>query len=120
MNFNTTQRLEMLETNHEDLSVNRQCNILSISRSRVYYKPVERSGELEDTLMKANDKEHLKCPFYSFRRMTVHLQSLGYAINRKRVRRLMKLISRLFILIQTLPSLIQTIKSTHTCSEMLS
>ena len=90
MNFNTTQRLEMIEENQEDLSINRQCKILSISRSRVYYKPVERSNDLEDALMKAIDKEQLKCPFYGFRRMTVHLQSLGYAINRKRIRRLMK------------------------------
>ena len=93
MNFNTTQRLEMIEESHEDLSINRQCEILSISRSRVYYKPVERNDVLEDALMKAIDKEHLKCPFYGFRRMTVHLQSLGYAINRKRIRRLMKLMN---------------------------
>lgn len=93
MNFNTTQRLEMIEENHEDLSINRQCEILSISRSRVYYKPVVRNDDLEDALMKAIDKEHLKCPFYGFRRMTVHLQLLGYNINRKRIRRLMKLMN---------------------------
>lgn len=48
MNFNTTQRLEMIEEKHEGLSINRQCEILSSNRSRVYYKPVERKDDLED------------------------------------------------------------------------
>ena len=48
MNFNTTQRLEMIEEKHEELSLNRQCEILSSNRSRVYYKPVERKDDLED------------------------------------------------------------------------
>ena len=61
MNFNTTQRLEMIEETNEDLSSNRQCNTLSINRSRVYYKPIERNDELKETLIKAIDKEHLKC-----------------------------------------------------------
>ena len=73
MNFNTTQRLAMIEGNHDALSINRQCGLLSISRSRVYYKPVERNNDLDDALMKAIDKEHLRCPFYGFRRMTIHL-----------------------------------------------
>lgn len=67
----------------------RQCELLSVSRSSLYYQPVYPSDE-ELTLLRLLDEQYLKTPFYGSRRMTVHLQQHGYSVNRKRVQRLMR------------------------------
>jgi len=68
----------------------RQCELLSISRSSLYYQSVTPNTEEESTLLRLLDEQYLKTPFYGSRRMTVHLQQLGYTVNRKRVQRLMR------------------------------
>lgn len=67
----------------------RQCELLGLARSSYYYTPV---GESEENLayMRLIDEQYLSTPFYGSRRMTVWLQRQGYAINRKRVQRLMR------------------------------
>ncbi len=73
-----------------DLSVRRQCELLGLSRSTLYYEAgVETAANL--SLMKLIDKQYLATPFYGSRRMTVCLSHLGHAVNRKRVQRLMRL-----------------------------
>jgi putative transposase len=73
------------------LSLTRQCQLLGLSRTALYYRPVEVSGyELE--LMALIDRQYLRTPFYGSRRMTAWLQTQGQMVNRKRVRRLMRLI----------------------------
>lgn len=67
----------------------RQCELLGISRSGLYYQPVRPSDE-ELAILRLLDEQYLKTPFYGSRRMSVHLQQLGYAVNRKRVQRLMR------------------------------
>ncbi len=67
----------------------RQCELLGISRSSLYYQPVGASEE-ELTLLRLIDEQYLKTPFYGSRRMAVHLAEQGYPVNRKRVRRLMR------------------------------
>lgn len=67
----------------------RQCELLGISRSSLYYQPVRPSDE-ELALLRLLDEQYLKTPFYGSRRMTIHLQQLGYSVNRKRVQRLMR------------------------------
>src|SRR5207237_3558921 len=42
-------------------------------------------------LMRMIDEQYIKTPFYGYRRMTEHLRRRGLAVNRKRVRRLMRL-----------------------------
>ena len=66
----------------------RQCQLLGLSRSSLYYQPVPPSEE-ELTLLKSLDQQYLKTPFYGSRRMTAHLRQQGYRVNRKRVQRLM-------------------------------
>jgi putative transposase len=63
--------------------------LLGISRASLYYEPVEESQE-NLGLMKLIDQQYTRAPFYGSRRMTAWLQSLGYAVNRKRVARLMR------------------------------
>jgi putative transposase len=70
------------------ISVKRQCELLSIHRSGLYYKPVSESEENLE-VMRLMDEQYLKTPFYGIRRMCKWLQNLGFHICRKRVKRLM-------------------------------
>ena len=79
----------MIERQHPDISIVRQCELLGLCRSAAYYKP--RPVNEEDLqLMRLMDEQYLKTPFFGSRRMTVWLQNLGYSVNRKRVQRLMR------------------------------
>ncbi len=70
-------------------SIARQCVLLGLSRPGIYRKP--RGVPADDvTLMRLVDEQYLKTPFYGSRRMAEHLRRLGHAVNRKRVRRLMR------------------------------
>jgi putative transposase len=78
----------MVVPNHPKLCIQRQCELLGINRSSYYYEPKEVSTE-EFTLLRRLDEQYIKTPFYGSRKMTEHLKSLGYEVNRKRVIRLM-------------------------------
>ncbi len=80
----------MIRKDRPHLSLSRQCRLLGISRSGLYYKTRETTAENLD-LMRLMDEQYLRTPFYGSRRMTVHLQRLGHCVNRKRVRRLMRI-----------------------------
>ena len=71
------------------LPVTRQCELLSLNRSTVYYRPKGMSGD-DLKLMRRIDEMHLKRPFYGSRRIRDWLWEEGYDINRKRVQRLMR------------------------------
>jgi putative transposase len=77
-----------VDCQHPSLSVVRQCALLGISRSSVYYQPVRASQE-NLVLMKLIHQQYLERPFYGSRRMAAWLRNQGYSVNRKRVRRLM-------------------------------
>jgi putative transposase len=77
-----------VDRQHPSLSVVRQCALLGISRSSVYYQPVRASQE-NLVLMKLIHQQYLERPFYGSRRMAAWLRNQGYGVNRKRVRRLM-------------------------------
>jgi putative transposase len=71
------------------LPVTRQCKILELSRSGIYYNPASISaGDME--LMRQIDEIHLMYPFYGSRKIRNELWSKGYQIGRDRVRRLMR------------------------------
>lgn len=82
----------MIESNSSDLSVSVQCDLLSLSRSSFYYTPV---GETEENLaiMRVLDEQYLKTPFYGALRLTALFSGMGYQINVKRIRRLMKVVN---------------------------
>jgi putative transposase len=77
-----------VDRQHPSLLVLRQCSLLSISRSSVYYQPIPASQE-NLALLRLIDQQYLDRPFYGSRRMTAWLRNQGYRVNRKRVRRLM-------------------------------
>jgi putative transposase len=73
---------------HCRISVRRQCELLGLSRSTLYFKPGQES-EINLHLMRLIDEQYLQTPFYGWPRMTAHLRRQGYWVNHKRVRRLM-------------------------------
>ncbi len=80
----------MVDRWHPSLSIVRQCRLLDISRSGLYYQPVGISEE-DLTLMKLIDRQYLATPFYGARKIAAWLKSKSHRVNRKRVRRLMQL-----------------------------
>ena len=76
------RRREMVDRRHPVLSTVRQCALLSISRSSVYYRPRGHSQK-DLAVMKLIDQQYLAAPFYGSRRMKVWLSRQGYSANRK-------------------------------------
>ena len=83
------RRREMVDREHPALPMGRQCALLGISRSSMYYRPRGTSPE-DLAVMKAIDHQYLVTPFYGSRRMTVWLSRQGYSPSWKRVERLMR------------------------------
>ena len=64
------QRQAMIDRDHDQLSLVRQCALLDVSRASVYYRPAPpRAEDLE--LMALMDRQYLKTPFYGSRRIRV-------------------------------------------------
>jgi putative transposase len=72
------------------VSIRRQCELLRLSRSGLYYEPAPDSEE-DLALMRRLDELHMKWPFYGSRKLRLELQAEGHEVNRKRVQRLMRL-----------------------------
>ena len=82
-------RRSLVEPDHPELSIRRQCELLDLNRASYYYEPATEST-LNLTLMRLMDEQYMRTPFYGWPRMTVYLQGQGHAINHKRVQRLMQ------------------------------
>ena len=83
------QRRNAIEPAHKKIPVYRQCELLGLSRSSLYYKPRGRT-EYNEMLMKLIDKQYVETPFYGIDKMTEFLCCQGNHVNHKRVRRLMR------------------------------
>lgn len=66
------RRRALIEPGHERLSVVRQCELVSISRSSFYYEPVEETAE-NLALMRLIDAQFLETPWYGSRQMARRL-----------------------------------------------
>ena len=88
-----------IERNHLKISVRRQCQMLSLARSNLYYAPKGESAE-NLRFMELIDKQFLETPWYGSRQMARHMQRHGHKCGRHRVRRLMRLM-RLVLIYQT-------------------
>ncbi len=80
----------MVDRQHLLLSLVRQCTLLDISRSGLYYQPKGISEE-DLTIMKLIDRQYLTTPFYGSRKIAAWLKSQNYSVNRKRARRFMQI-----------------------------
>ena len=81
--------MRWIDRAHPRLSVRRQCVLLGIPRSQLYYEPVpEKPENLE--LMRRIDEQYLKTPFWGSRNIGAFLRKRGERVNRKRIQRLMR------------------------------
>lgn len=80
----------MIVPGHPHLSIERQCELLGLTRSSYYYVAQgENPYNLE--LMRLIDEQYTRRPFFGVRRMTDHLHRQGHLVNHKRIERLMRL-----------------------------
>jgi len=80
-----------VELDHAEISVRRQCELLGVNRSGLYYQPLSESVENLE-LMRLIDQEYTRRPFYGSRKMLRWLHEQGHEVGRHRVRRLMGLL----------------------------
>jgi putative transposase len=76
------RRKKMIDSGHPRLSIVRQCELASISRSSYYREPTVENGETLRLM-------RLETPWYGSRQMARHLRRNGWYVGRHRVRRLM-------------------------------
>lgn len=81
--------MKWIDWEHESLSIRRQCELLGIHRSQLYYEPVPETEENLE-LMRLIDGQYLRTPFWGSRNMTDFLRKQGHRVNRKRTQRLMR------------------------------
>lgn len=86
----SAERRSLVELSHPSLSVSRQCALLEVPRSSVYYTPNTSEPEANLALMKLIDVCYTKHPYYGVPRITDWLKERGHPANHKRVARLMK------------------------------
>lgn len=79
----------MIDRHHPRLSISRQCQLVSVSRSSFYYEPQPERPENLD-LMRWIDEQFLKTPYYGSRQMVRLMRRQGMRVGRHRVRRLMR------------------------------
>jgi len=78
----------MVDTQRKGLSIRKQCSLLSVNRSNVYYKTILPRNDTE--LANEIHELWLEMPYYGYRRITAELQRRGYQVNHKRILRLMR------------------------------
>jgi len=89
--LNTEQKKALIEPGPPELSIRKQCDLLGLNRSSLYYQPVGVDGYTL-LLMRLIDEQYTRTPFYGVPKMTAWLRRQGHLVNRKRVRRLMRLL----------------------------
>ena len=88
--MNRPERLALVDHADPVVSVVTQCRLLKVARSTLYYQPVPVSVD-DLAVIRRMDELYLAHPFYGSRRMAAVLRREGWSVNRKRVRRLMRL-----------------------------
>ena len=78
------ERRELVDRQPRSLSIARQCQLMGVSRSSLYYRPKETSRQ-DLSLMREMDRQYLETPFYDSRRMKASLDRQGMPVSRKRV-----------------------------------
>jgi putative transposase len=79
----------LIDHSHPRLSVLRQCDLIGLPRSSLYYR-AQGEDAWNQQLMRLIDRQYTATPFFGVRRMTAMLNRSGHAVNEKRVRRLMR------------------------------
>jgi putative transposase len=86
------ERLALVDHDDQVVPVVAQCRLLKVARSSLYYRPAPVSAD-DLAVMRRMDELHLAWPFYGSRRMTAVLRREGLPVNRKRIKRLMRVMA---------------------------
>jgi putative transposase len=90
--MNRPERLALVDHDDPDVPVVAQCRLLKVARATLYYRPVPVSAD-DLAVMRRMDELHLAWPFYGSRRMAAVLRREGREVNRKRAKRLMRVMA---------------------------
>jgi putative transposase len=90
LDISVDEKRALVDEQHEQISLSRQCELLELSRASLYYSPRSISS-VNLLLMRLLDEQYTRCPFYGVERMTAWLRAAGYEVNQKRVRRLLRI-----------------------------
>jgi putative transposase len=105
--------MQTLRHQHPELSVRKLCSLLGINRSWLYARPTQPTQQERDCALRdAIECIILEFPGYGYRRVTKALQRAGWAINHKRVLRVMRQES---LLCQLKRAFVVTTNSDHVC-----
>lgn len=85
----TVKQIKQYISNDNDISIRRQCELLDVSRSNLYYEPIGES-ELNLKIMRLMDEEFLYHPTHGVLQMQDFVVSSGFMVNQKRIRRLLR------------------------------
>jgi len=86
-------RSHMVKLNVPSLSVRKQCDLLTVNRSKLYYTPVAEKPE-NIKMMRIMDEHLINHPTEGVLSMVYMLRDIGYPVGPKRVRRMFKLMGR--------------------------
>lgn len=81
---------DLVEPDHPELSISRQCTLLGLPRRTYYYHPKPASRD-QLALVEAIERQHSAAPRHGSRTITASLRRQGWKVNRKRVQRVMRL-----------------------------
>ncbi len=88
--MNRIARLSLVDRAEAGMAIAAQCRLLKVARSTLYWRAAGVSAD-DLRLMRLLDEQYLATPFYGSRRMVAVLRRDGEVVNRKRIRRLMRL-----------------------------
>lgn len=83
-------RRGLIEPSHEQLSIQKQCKLINLHRSAYYFSPARENTD-NLAIMRLLDEKYLLHPFFGSRKLVPYLKTKGFAVNRKRVQRLLRL-----------------------------
>lgn len=87
--LNTKEREGLIDKQDNNLSIRRQCELLSVNRSNLYY--ISKEFDTDNSLKNIISNLHYKFPFYGHRRVCKYLNDrLGIDVNIKKVIRIRK------------------------------
>lgn len=78
------QKRLAVEPEHQQITIVRQCELLGLARSSLYYSP-RRDTDYNEQLMRLLDEQYMKTPCYGVEKMTAWLRREGHCLNPKRI-----------------------------------
>jgi putative transposase len=86
-------RVQLIQPRTSKISIRKQCELLSINRSRVYYQPAKEKPENIE-MMHIMDRHLTKHPTEGVVSMVYLLMGMGFLVGPKRIRRLFRIMGR--------------------------